>query len=88
MARLPLGSVFKIVLETKSSRRFLVGTIFSFAFSMSVILCTIGLMDGFELTLKQTLATANGDIKLTSSKGFFIKLFYFKYEIESAKLQI
>jgi len=72
MSKLPLGSVFKIVLETKTSKRFLLGTILSFSFSMAVILCTIGLMDGFELTLKKTLASANGDIKLTSRKGFFI----------------
>lgn len=72
MSKLPIGSVFKIVLETKTSKRFLLGTILSFSFSMAVILCTIGLMDGFELTLKKTLAAANGDIKLTSRKGFYI----------------
>lgn len=72
MSRLPLVSVFKIVLETKTSQRFLLGTILSLSFSMAVILCTIGLMDGYEITLKQTLARANGDIKLTSRKGFFI----------------
>lgn len=72
MSKLPLGSVFKIVLETKASRKFLFGTILSFAFSMAVILCTIGLMDGFGITLKKALSTANGDIKVTSGKGFFI----------------
>jgi len=83
MSRLPLGSVFKIVLETKSSKRFLLGTILSFSFSMAVILCTIGLMDGFELTLKKTLATANGDIKLTSRNGFFISDETIQKEIEA-----
>ena len=85
MAKLPLSSIFKIVLESKSSIRFLIGTIFSFSFSMAVILCTIGLMDGFELTLKKTLAYANGDIKITSSRGFFISDKQIKEEMESHK---
>ena len=72
MAKLPLGSLFKIILYGKSSIRFLLGTIFSFSFSMAAILCTIGLMDGFEITLKKALAYANGDIKLTSIEGHFI----------------
>lgn len=83
MSKLPLGSVFKIVLETKSSKKFLVGTILSFSFSMAVILCTVGLMDGFELTLKQALATANGDIKVTSGKGFFISDAQLQGEMQS-----
>ena len=72
MKKIPLRSVFKIVLEGRSSARFLAGTILSFSFSMAVILCTIGLMDGFELTLKKALSYANGDIKMTSNRGFFI----------------
>lgn len=72
MRKLPLISVFKIVLEGRSSTRFLIGTIFSFSFSMAVILCTIGLMDGFEITLKKALSFANGDIKVTSNNGFYI----------------
>lgn len=72
MRKLPLRSVFKIVLEGRSSARFLVGTIFSFSFSMAVILCTLGLMDGFELTLKKALSFANGDIKVTSNNGHYI----------------
>jgi ABC-type lipoprotein release transport system permease subunit len=47
------------------------GTISGFSFSMAIILCTIGLMDGFEFTLKKSLSHANGDIKFTSNKGYF-----------------
>jgi ABC-type lipoprotein release transport system permease subunit len=71
MSKLPLKSLFKIIFEGRSSMKFLAGTISGFSFSMAVILCTIGLMDGFELTLKKSLSHANGDIKFTSSKGYF-----------------
>ena len=71
MSQLPLGSLFKIILERRSSKRFLLGTIGSFSFSIAVILSTIGLMDGFELTLKKALANSNGDIKFVGKNGFF-----------------
>lgn len=85
MRKLPLRSVFKIILEGRSSTRFLIGTIFSFSFSMAVILCTIGLMDGFELTLKKALSFANGDIKMTSNRGFYLDDDTFKSEIKKNK---
>lgn len=85
MRQIPLRSVFKIVLEGRSSARFLTGTILSFSFSMAVILCTIGLMDGFELTLKKALSFANGDIKMTSSRGFFIGDKVLKDQIKQVK---
>lgn len=71
MAKLPTSALFKIVMQSKSSKRFLLATIFSFAFSMTVILGTIGLMDGFVLTLKGALAHSNGDIKFLPSNDFF-----------------
>lgn len=85
MSKLPIGSVFSIIMNGKSSLRFLFATILSFAFSMSVILCTIGLMDGFELTLKQALSHANGDIKLTSVNGFFLSDKKFQDKIQEQK---
>ncbi len=71
MSQLPLSSLFKIIMERRSSKRFLLGTIASFSFSIAVILSTIGLMDGFELTLKKSLANSNGDIKFYTEDGFF-----------------
>lgn len=41
------------------------------AFSMSVILATIGLMDGFEHTLRQGLRKSVGDFAIYSRDGFF-----------------
>ena len=72
MSKLPLGSVFKIILKKKTSLRFLTGTIASFSFSIAVILSTIGLMDGYVVTLKEALAKSNGDIKFTSPESFFL----------------
>lgn len=71
MTKLPLRSLFQIIFNVKNSRKFLFGTILGFSFSMAVILCTIGLMDGFEFTLKRALSHASGDIKFSSINGFF-----------------
>ena len=64
-------SLFKIVLHGRSSGNILVATILSFTFSITVILCTFGLMDGFDHLLKSGLRHSTGDIVITSKKGFF-----------------
>jgi ABC-type lipoprotein release transport system permease subunit len=69
--KLPFFALLKIILEGKSSTRFLIGVIFSFAFSIAVILSTIGLMDGFESTLVSSLQKSSGDLVLTNRDGFF-----------------
>lgn len=69
--KLPYISVFKIVMEGKASLRFLIGAIASLSFSIAVILCTIGLMDGFEKTLKFSLQQASGHIQIYRSDSFF-----------------
>ncbi|MBL7664891.1 MAG: ABC transporter permease [Bacteriovoracaceae bacterium] len=68
---LPFVSLFKTILNGKHSLLFFTAAIASFAFSISVILCTIGLMDGFEYTLKQGLLKSSGDLKVFSREGFF-----------------
>lgn len=70
-ARLPFKHLLSIVIHGKASWRLLVGAVISMAFSQSVILSTIGLMDGFDKTLKQGLKSSIGDVKITSSEGFF-----------------
>lgn len=55
----------------RSSFRFLLGVIISFSFSIAVILCTVGIMDGFDATLKKGLKQASGDITVYSRDGFF-----------------
>lgn len=66
-------SIFKIITEGKAANRFLAASLLSFSFSIAVILSTIGLMDGFENTLKTSLQKSSGDFQLTSEKGFFLK---------------
>ncbi len=57
--------------QGKTSRRFLWAVILSFSFSMTVILATLGIMDGFENTLKSTLHRSSGDLVILSRNGFF-----------------
>jgi len=69
--KLSFLSFLNILLDGKSSKRFLIGVIGSFAFSISVILSTVGLMDGFESTLVRSLKDSSGDLVLKKSGGFF-----------------
>jgi len=64
-------SILRIVLHGRSAGKILLATMMSFAFSISVILCTFGLMDGFDHLLKSGLRHSSGDILITSPKGFF-----------------
>src|SRR5690554_4959591 len=64
-------SLFKIVLHGRSSGNILIATILSFTFSITVILCTFGLMDGFDHLLKSGLRHSTGDIVVTSKRGFY-----------------
>jgi ABC-type lipoprotein release transport system permease subunit len=70
--------IFKIFLSERSSIQFSIGIIVGMAFSIAVILCTVGIMDGFVDTLKGNLRKATGDIIAYSSEGFF----NYKDEIE------
>jgi ABC-type lipoprotein release transport system permease subunit len=64
-------SILKIVLQGRSAGKILLATVFSFTFSIAVILCTFGLMDGFDHLLKSGLRHSSGDLLITSKKGFF-----------------
>lgn len=59
------------LLNGRSTRQFLIASVFSLGFSICVILCTFGLMDGFEKVLKLSLKKSSGDIVVTSREGFF-----------------
>lgn len=65
-------SIFKIISEGKAAGRFLAASVVSFAFSIAVILSTIGLMDGFESSLRSSLKRSSGDYQITSERGFFL----------------
>jgi ABC-type lipoprotein release transport system permease subunit len=64
-------SILKIALHGRSAGKILLATVFSFTFSIAVILCTFGLMDGFDHLLKSGLRHSSGDILITNRKGFF-----------------
>jgi ABC-type lipoprotein release transport system permease subunit len=64
-------SIFKVISEGKASKRFLFAAILSFGFSIGVILSTIGLMDGFEHTLRSSLKNSNSDFIIHSTNGYF-----------------
>lgn len=64
-------SILKIVLHGRSAGKILLATILSFTFSIAVILCTFGLMDGFDHLLKSGLRHSSGDVLITNRRGFF-----------------
>lgn len=63
-------------------------TFFSFTFSIAVILCTFGLMDGFDHLLKTGLRQSTGDVIITNKKGFFREEEVKKYINTSAPLAV
>ncbi|WPU64683.1 ABC transporter permease [Peredibacter starrii] len=78
-------SILKIVLHGRSAGKILLATVFSFTFSIAVILCTFGLMDGFDHLLKSGLRHSSGDIILTNRRGFFPVTAELKEKIDSVK---
>lgn len=57
-------SFAKSLFTEKSTFRFVFAVCLGLGFSMSVILCTIGIMDGFDQTLREGLKTTSGDINI------------------------
>lgn len=63
--------ILGVLLFEKSSSRFAIGVLLGFSFSIAVILSTVGIMDGFEVSLKKGLRQASGDVFIFSDEGFF-----------------
>lgn len=61
----------KVLILEKSSWKFIFAVILGLSFSISVILGTFGIMDGFEQTLKSGLRKSEGDLMFFSSKSMF-----------------
>ncbi len=66
-----LLSLFRILFLGNGMYRFLIGVIFGLAFSIAVILSTIGIMDGFNTSLKRGLKRSVGDLKIFHRSKFF-----------------
>ena len=67
----PFWSLLKVFFYDQISRRFVVGVWLGLSFSIAVILSTIGLMDGFDYSLKKGLKHSLGDLSFYSHDGFF-----------------
>src|SRR5690606_29819488 len=78
-------TLFKIILHGRASGNILLSTILSFTFSIAVILCTFGLMDGFDHLLKSGLRHSSGDILITNRRGFFPVTESFKEKVSVVK---
>ncbi len=66
-----LLALARVFFDQASTWRLLLFTILGYAFSLAVILSTLGLMDGFSTTLKEGLRLSSGDAILTNQNGFF-----------------
>lgn len=78
--------LLKTILLEKGTYKYAIGVICGVAFSMAIILCTIGIMDGFEQTFKKNLKRGMGDFYLYSRDGFFYLNDHLKKTINSASL--
>lgn len=66
-----LKTLIQLLGSERSSKSFALGALLGLGFSISVILATAGIMDGFENTLKAALKHSNGDLTIHSRHGFF-----------------
>ncbi len=69
--RIPFKDLLAIFLEGRSTGYFLFFAIFALSASMAIVICNIGLMDGYDSALKKVLRTGQGDITIFSQNGFF-----------------
>ncbi|MDH4468280.1 MAG: hypothetical protein QE271_09490 [Bacteriovoracaceae bacterium] len=69
--KIPFRDLLAIFLEGRSTWYFLGFAIFALSASMAIVICNIGLMDGYDEALKKVLRTGQGDITIFSQNGFF-----------------
>lgn len=63
--------IFLTLFLDSTTKKFLVGVLVGLAFSIAVILSTVGIMDGFERALRHGLKKSAGDITMKYANGFF-----------------
>lgn len=61
----------QLFVDQKSLLKFGLAVVLGFGFSIAVILSTLGIMDGFEKSLRIGLKKSNGDLAINSRNGFF-----------------
>ena len=60
-----------LFLDNPTTVKFAIGVLAGMAFSIAVILSTMGIMDGFDRALKLGLKKSTGDVAMHSRNGFF-----------------
>jgi len=75
-------SLIKLLIFDKTHFRFAIGVWLGLSFSIAVILSTIGLMDGFDKTLRGALRKSHGDLYAYGRSGFFT---FSKADVDAAK---
>jgi ABC-type lipoprotein release transport system permease subunit len=61
-------------LDTPTTIKFAVGVLIGMAFSIAVILSTMGMMDGFGIALKKGLKRSSGEVIMNEKNGRFFAL--------------
>lgn len=79
--------IFLTLFLDSTTKKFLVGVLVGLAFSIAVILSTIGIMDGFERALRHGLKKSAGDITMKYSQGFFTVSDRLKQELKEAEVK-
>lgn len=75
-----------LFLDNATTKKFLIGVWVGLAFSIAVILSTVGIMDGFERTLRYGLKKSSGDVTMQSRHGFFQESENIKNKLEEEKI--
>lgn len=76
-----------LFLDNPTTVKFALGVLIGMAFSIAVILSTMGIMDGFERALKLGLKKSVGDVAMYSRNGFFTFDEKLKNEFKKSKIK-
>lgn len=77
-----------LFLDNSTNVKFAIGVLVGMAFSIAVILSTMGIMDGFDRALKLGLKRSIGDVAMHSRHGFFTLGDALKIKFEQSKIKI
>ena len=78
--------IFLTLFLDSTTKKFLIGVWVGLAFSIAVILSTVGIMDGFERALRHGLKKSSGDITMKYSNGFFTASDKLKEKLKEAEV--
>lgn len=79
--------IFLTLFLDSTTKKFLIGVWVGLAFSIAVILSTVGIMDGFERALRHGLKKSAGDITMKYANGFFTVNERLRNELAEARVK-